>query len=99
MEIKGLPGLGIPPIAPGAIEQPPAGEVKFSEMLGDALKEVHTLQQDANNKVESFVKGGEGTSPHEAMIALEKADIAFQLMAQVKAKIIRAYEEVMRMQV
>jgi flagellar hook-basal body complex protein FliE len=40
-----------------------------------------------------------GVTTHEAMIALEKADIAFQLMTSIKSKIIRAYEEVMRTQV
>ena len=39
------------------------------------------------------------TGAHEAMIALEKADIAFQLMNTIRGKIVRAYEEVMRMQV
>lgn len=99
MEIKGFPGIDA--IAPQGVTQKsaPSKGVEFSHMLGDALQEVNVLQEEANKTVQSFVTGGEGTSPHEAMIALEKADIAFQLMSQVKAKIIRAYEEIMRTQV
>jgi flagellar hook-basal body complex protein FliE len=33
------------------------------------------------------------------MIAIEKADATFQLMMQIRNKIINAYEEIMRMQV
>jgi flagellar hook-basal body complex protein FliE len=42
---------------------------------------------------------GKGVQTHEAMIALEKADVAFQLMNNIRMKITRAYEEVMRTQV
>lgn len=73
-------------------------ESSFSSMFSDALKEVDQLQQDANGKVEEMLKGEE-SNPHDAMIALEKADVAFQLMNQVRAKIIRAYEDVLRTQV
>jgi flagellar hook-basal body complex protein FliE len=36
---------------------------------------------------------------HQAMIALEQANLAFRLMVQVRNKIISAYEEIMRMQI
>jgi flagellar hook-basal body complex protein FliE len=36
---------------------------------------------------------------HNTMIAIEKADLSFQMMMQIRNKIINAYEEIMRMQV
>lgn len=68
----------------------------FGEMLVDAVKEVEGLQQQADNKIEAVMTGKGGVTTHEAMIALEKADLAFQMMNQVRSKIMRAYEEVMR---
>lgn len=82
----------------GEVQAPKTQESSFSSMFADALKEVDQLQHDANGKVEQMVKGEEA-NPHDAMIALEKADVAFQLMNQVRAKIIRAYEDVLRTQV
>ena len=70
----------------------------FANMLTDAMKEVDSLQKDADHKIEGLVLG-KGVQTHEAMIALEKADIAFKLMNNIRMRITRAYEEVMRTQV
>ena len=71
----------------------------FGDVLADALKEVNTLQNEADQQIEGVTLKKEGVTPHSAMVALEKADIAFQLMSAVRSKIIRAYEEVIRTQV
>ena len=76
------------------------GEKKqhFAEALQNAFKEVEDTQKVAEKGIEDVVLG-RSSSPHEAMLALEKADIAFQLMSTVKSKIIRAYEEIIRTQI
>jgi len=71
----------------------------FAEEFMAAVKEVDHMQASADRKIEDLTMKKEGVTTHEAMIALEKADIAFQLMSSIKSKIIRAYEEVMRTQV
>jgi len=71
----------------------------FSQMLTSALEEVNGLQAQADQKIESVTTGKGNVSTHEAMIALEKAEVAFQLMSTIKNKIVRAYEEVLRTQV
>lgn len=71
----------------------------FTGFLKDAMKEVEDMQQVAETHIEKLVTGQPGTTVHEAMIALEKADMSFQLMNTIRTKIIRAYEEVMRTQV
>jgi len=76
-----------------------AGKENFGDMLNNALKEVNNLQTEADSQIEGITLKKEGVTPHSAMVALEKADIAFQLMSSIRGKIIRAYEEVIRTQV
>ena len=87
-----------------SVKQVEKGEVssqapKFADALGNALKEVSDLQLSADKQIENLVLGEGDVSPHGAMIALEKADIAFQMMNSIRSKIIRAYEEILRTQV
>lgn len=74
------------------------GEGGFADMFIEAVNEADMMQKDADKKIEGLVLG-QGVSTHDAMIALEKADVAFQLMNQVRSKIVRAYEEIMRTQI
>jgi flagellar hook-basal body complex protein FliE len=98
-----LKGLG--PIQPKSTVEPTqttekaGSKTSFGQMFSDAIKEVDKMQTDADKQIEGMVLGKEGVTTHGAMIALEKADIAFQLMTSIRSKIIRAYEEVIRTQV
>jgi flagellar hook-basal body complex protein FliE len=69
----------------------------FIETLESAMNQVEQLQAQADNKVESLLQGN-GTDVHSAMIAVEKADLSFQLMMQVRNKIVQAYQEISRLQ-
>lgn len=80
------------------VEQGAQGD-SFGNMLENALKEVNDLQNEANENIEGLTLKKDGYTPHSAMVALEKADVAFQLMNAIRGKIIRAYEEVIRTQV
>ena len=69
----------------------------FGTMLAQSLEEVNRLHIAADDAIENLAAGKQ-KNIHEAMIAMEKADIAFQLLMQVRNKIIAAYEAIMRMQ-
>jgi flagellar hook-basal body complex protein FliE len=69
----------------------------FQKILRDSIGEVDRLTKEADRSVEEMALGK--VDIHEAMIAMEKANIAFRLMVQVHNKMIGAYEEIMRMQV
>ena len=71
---------------------------KFSDALRNAVNDVDALQQNADKAVFNVQSGNKG-SVHEAMIALEKADLSFRTMLQVRNKLLEAYQEIMRMQV
>lgn len=98
-----LKGLGPiqPKTAPDAAQglEKSGNKSNFGQMFSDALREVDNLQTHADSQIEGMVLGKEGITTHGAMLALEKADIAFQLMTTIRSKIIRAYEEVIRTQV
>ena len=94
------PDQVIKPQGTEGVKETGTGEKKsFSEMMVQAVSEVDEMQHDADNKIADLITGKGNVTTHEAMVALEKADIAFQLMNQVRSKIVRAYEEVLRTQV
>jgi flagellar hook-basal body complex protein FliE len=69
----------------------------FHEALDSAIDQIQQLQGEAENQVAGVLTGN-GADVHSAMIAVERADLSFQLMMQVRNKIVSAYEEISRMQ-
>ncbi len=93
MRISGAGAGGqLPDIKPGA-KEPGAG---FDDLMQEAIDKISQVQTDADKAVKELTAGGD---PTEAIIAMEKADMNFQMMVEVRNKLISAYEEVMRMQV
>ena len=76
----------------------PLQPVSFEQMLKQSLNDVNQLQIDADKAVQALATGEE-QDIHNTMIAMEKADIAFRLLMQVRNKVISAYETIMRMAV
>ena len=74
------------------------GKTTFSEVLKDSIQKAGELEKEADQEAIKLAKM-ETQDIHNTMIAIEKADLTFQLMMQVRNKIISAYEEIMRMQV
>jgi len=76
----------------------PAEHRSFSELLAGSIVDVNNLQKDANLAIERLATG-KSENIHETLLAVEKAEIAFKAMNQVRAKVIEAYKEIMRMQI
>lgn len=70
----------------------------FSNVLKDSIEKVNSLQTEADKAIEGLAKG-EVTNIHDTMIAIEKANVSFNMMVQVRNKLVQAYEEIIRMQV
>ncbi len=85
-----------PAETPGA--KPSEKTTSFGEVLKDSLKQVNSLQQEADASIQSLATGG-AASLHDTMLAVQKAELSFKLMMQVRNKIVEAYQEVLRMQV
>jgi flagellar hook-basal body complex protein FliE len=85
-----------PMVAPTAVAK--SGEATpFSDLLTDAVGEVNNLQDQAATAVRGLMTGS-GVDVHQAMIATEKASMAFELALAVRNKAVQAYQQVMGMQ-
>jgi flagellar hook-basal body complex protein FliE len=77
---------------------PDAQGPAFAQTLKESIDKVNTLQLEADRSIQAL-STGESQNLHQTMISMEKARVSFELMMQVKNKIITAYEEMMRMQI
>ena len=72
--------------------------VSFRDLLLGSIGEVNMLQQNADKAVETLMTGGEiGTA--EVLTAVQKADIAFKMMMQIRNKLVGAYQEIQNIRV
>lgn len=67
--------------------------VTFRDLLLQSIDQVNTMQTDADVAVETLVTGGE-INPAEVLTAVQKADMAFKLMQQIRNKLLEAYREI-----
>lgn len=74
------------------------GAGSFSNTLSGYIDKVNNLQTDANKQAE-LIASGKSSNIHQAMIDVEKANDSFELMMQMRNKIITAYNTVINMQV
>jgi flagellar hook-basal body complex protein FliE len=75
-----------------------AGAGSFKSVLMDSLKQVNSMQQEANRAVENLMTGG-SSNPAEVLTAVQKADVAFRMMMQVRNKVVQAYQEIKDIQI
>ena len=68
----------------------------FDAVINEALSTVSQVQENVDKAVSELATGGDIT---DAVLAIEKADMSFQLMVEIRNKLISTYEEVMKMQV
>lgn len=78
--------------------QQPGAATSFADMLGNMVQEVNAKHATASQAV-SGVIAGENVPLHQAMIAIEEASVSFQLMVEVRNKLVESYQELMRMQI
>jgi|SRR5215813_13232341 len=91
-----------PPVAsvrsPSVNSAPQSQGDNFQTQLKQALGEVNDLTQQADQAIRQLVGEGKGDL-QETIMAMEKADVSFRLMMQIRNKILEAYQEIVRMQV
>src|SRR4051812_12762983 len=84
----------IQPMTSGVVGANRATEANgsFKDFLLDSIKEVNGMQKDADHAVESLMTGGD-VNPAEVLTAVQKADMAFRMMMQIRNKVVAAYDE------
>ena len=68
----------------------------FDDMMNQAINEVNQIQQSADKAANELASGGDMT---QAIIEMQKADLNFQLMVEVRNRILNAYDQIMGMQI
>lgn len=78
----------------------PVGEdgETFTEMLSKAVQGVDATMKDSEQKIQDFVSG-KTENVHDVMISMQRAQISFQLMVEIRNKAIETYHEISRMQI
>ncbi|MFV2059484.1 MAG: flagellar hook-basal body complex protein FliE [Gammaproteobacteria bacterium] len=74
-------------------------EAGFSDLLKQSINEVNTQQADAKNLAIAFEQGDKNIELSEVMISMQKANVSFQAMLEVRNKLVGAYQDIMNMQV
>jgi flagellar hook-basal body complex protein FliE len=91
--------------AASAVQGKPAGQAAaaggadFSQVLTSAINQVNQVQQQAQQMTENFVAGEGNVNLQDVMVNLQKANLSFQQMVQVRNKLVTAYNDIMNMQV
>lgn len=98
--LGGIPNFYVPATGSadaGLSTSADAGGASFSDVLKNAVNNVNSLHDNAASQVVNMMQGG-GGDVNNVMIAVEKADVSFQLMMQVRNKIVSAYQDIEKMQ-
>lgn len=83
------------PLSTGSVQ--PANS-SFASMLGQMVSDVNA-QQTASAQAVGALQSGQNVPLHQAVIAMEEANVSFQLMVEVRNRLMDAYQEIMRMQI
>ena len=90
-------GIVAPSLAVDPIDSAAGGATsEFSQLLEKAMADTEQLQTNAQQQVSGLLNGS-GVDVHSATIAVQKADLSFQLMMQVRNKVVQAYQDISHM--
>ena len=98
--------FGLPPIDPSRFQRevpkPTSGSgadrSPFLDTLNQTLDQAQQIQGEADTRVANLLNGKGGEDVQSVMTAVEKADLSFQLVMQVRNKIVQAYRDVAGLQ-
>lgn len=95
--LSSLPGSSVPVSSLSVSGLSGTAPAPFSDLLTDAVGQVNQLETQAHNAVAGLMTGS-GVDVHQAMIATQKASMAFELALAVRNKAVQAYQSVIGMQ-
>ena len=96
----------INPVGPSAPKppEPPKpdqteGERSFKDILAESLDRVNESQLAADKLVELYYAGDPGVKSEHVMVAMRKAQVAFEILMQIRNKLVDAYEQIQQMRI
>jgi len=89
----------IQPIDPGGIASTVTSSAPgaFQSVLSSAMNNVEQFRENSQQTINNFLSGG-NQELHEVALSIQQSELAFEMLVQVRNKVISAYQEVMRMQ-
>ena len=107
METRGIDQMlselrSVSQVAQGKAASPadaPPGGVNFADVLNNALKDVSAAQGEARAMAQNFSAGDPNVNLQDVMVNLQKANLSFQQMVQVRNRLVTAYQDIMNMPV
>lgn len=97
--LERIDSLGPMPIRPDGVPSagtPASTGGSFKDVLFDSIRQVNELQQDAQKAVEGLATG-QNDNLAQVMTAVQKADLAFRTLMQIRNKLVDAYQEIRQM--
>ena len=92
-----LGGVQTRPLMPGSDQGARTSTAGFGSSLEKLVTSIESTNAEANTAVGQMLNGTGDV--HDAMIALQQADMTFQFSVQVRNKLVQAYQDIMRMPV
>lgn len=80
------------------IQPNPASGTSFADTLKKFVSDVNTMQGKADESIQKMASG-EITDVHQVMTAVEEANVSFNMMMEIRNKVMDAYQEIMRMRI
>ena len=99
---NGVPIHGLPPVDPagagaaGGAKGAPEGGTKFSDVFKASLDRVNEMQVELDDQIEKLATG-ETEDVGRVVVTAQKANVAFEMLMQVRNRLVEAYQEIMRM--
>jgi flagellar hook-basal body complex protein FliE len=90
-------GISSPALAPVAAPGRSGQAGGFQAALGEAIGKVQAFQQNAQDNVNKALSG-EGGELHNAALAVQRAELSFEMFLQVRNQVVSAYQEIMKTQ-
>lgn len=76
---------------------PEAGKGSFKDMLSGLVSQVDGLQKDADASIRGLM-AGEDVRIHDVTIKMQEAGVAFDLMMEIRTKLMDAYQQIVKIQ-
>jgi len=94
----GVSSIASQVVGPSTSAKPSATTSSFADVFKSAVSSVDSAQNSADQQVMDLLQGKSGANIGQVSVSVEKADVAFQLMMQVRNKVVSAYQDIEKMQ-
>ena len=93
-----IPAVPLPPAPPAVGQATGSDKASFKNLLLEGIHQVNSLQKQADLAVEQLVTG-QDVDPAVVLTSIQKADMAFRMMMQMRNKLVQAYQEIKEMRI